>query len=388
MIIFSHLHRAKLWIALTLAVFLLVACRGQFSPRDERSVQLLATVDHVKIAAVWPFEAGGTFFWEGVQMAVEEINARGGVLGRPMRIVKFDDQASVTEGMAVAQLMASDPELFAVVGHRNSFVAIPAAEVYARAGLLYIAPSATSPELTRRGYELTFRTIPSDVSIARQMAQYAASQGHRRLAIAYTDDAYGRGLANAFEDAAEALGIRIVDRLIHFGDVQETRQTVAKWRALNYDGIFVSGAVPRTAEMISLIRQAGAEVPILGGDGLDAEQLLTVAGEHAEGVVFGTVFDPLDPDAAVQKFARDFEARFGVPPDTWAAQGYDAIHLIADAIDQAQSINREAVAEVLRQTTQWIGVTGVHGFDQTGEIVGKPIVRKTVKDGRFVFLGK
>lgn len=379
----AHIARSTV---LLLVAFVLVGCTQPATTDQQRGVSLEPAEAEVKVAAVWPYTSHRTFFWEGVQLALEEVNARGGAAGRRLRVVKVDDQSSVTEGMAVAQTLAEDNELLAVIGHRNSFVALPAAEVYDRAGLIYIAPSATSPALTQRGYERTFRTIPSDTSIGRQMAAYVATAGHQRVAIAYTDDAYGRGLADAFEDAAEARGVRIVDRVAHFGDVTDVRRTLAKWAAFEYDSIFVAATSPQLAEIVSLVRRAGSTVPIFGGDAFDSVQFLQVAGSYSEGVVFASVFDADHTDVEIRRFVEAFTARFGFGPDTWAAQGYDALHVLADAVEQAGTVSPEAVAAALRATTRWRGVTGWHTFDESGEVIDKPIVYKTVRDGEFALL--
>lgn len=382
--------RQPRFAVLLLLVFslLLAACENSSAVSNQRLYRPIAPGDEIVVAAVWPYAAGGTLYWEGIQMALEEINSRGGAAGRPIRVAKFDDHASVTEGMAIAQIIVGDPDIFAVIGHRNSFVAIPAADVYDRAGIVYIAPSATNPTLTRNGYKLTFRTIPSDIAIGQQMAEHIASQGHRRIAIAYSDDAYGRGLASAFEDAAHELGLLVVDRLSHFGDLQSTRSTVKKWRALDYDSIFVADVLPRAAEVIRLLRQAGAQPPIYGGDGLDGKQLWAIAGETAEGVVFGSVFDASDPDPEVQRFVQAFEQKHGQPPDAWAAQGYDALRLFAYAVESADEVTPTSIVEALRHIPSWRGVTGPHSFDESGEVIGKPVVRKVMQSGEFVFLGK
>lgn len=386
---FVRLVAGSLMAATALA---LTAC-GSAPAGSSQPVQGPPPADNqIKVAVVWPFAAGGTLYWEGIQLALDEINGRGGITGYGLRLLKYDDQASVTEGMAVAQRLAADPTILAVIGHRNSFVAIPAADVYDRSGLIYIAPSPTNPTLTRRGYQRTFRTIPSDVAIGQQMTEHMAGQGHRRIALIYTDDAYGRGLADAFEDAAAALGVQVVDRLSHFGDLQETKGIVKRWRAMAYDAMFVSAVLPEAAEIISLIRQAGASMPIYGGDGLEGDQLWAIAGNDAEEVVFGSVFDPNDPDPRVQRFVKTFLDQYGRPPDAWAAQGYDALRLLARAIATAKTSTlmptRAAVAEALHSTSGWYGVTGVHAFDETGELIGKPVVKKVLRAGQFLFLDK
>jgi len=374
------------WLAPLLLVAAVAAACMERTAAVQPSASPLELSPEIKVAAVWPYSSRPTYFWEGIQLAQEEINALGGVLGRRVRVIRADDLSSVTEGMAVAQSLAEDRTLLAVIGHRSSFVALPASEVYARAGLIYIAPSATTPALTQRGYSRVFRTIPNDAAIGRQMAQYVAETGHLRVAIAYTDEAYGRGLAAAFEDEAEERGVRVVDRVAHFGDLADIRRTLAKWQAFRYDAIFVAAASPHMAEIVRLLRLAGATVPIYGGDSFDSQQLLDIAGPHAEGVVFASVFDVENNDPETQRFVSAFRARYGYTPDTWAAQAYDALRLLADAIDRAGTVDREAVSAALRDTTRWRGVTGWHTFDASGEVIDKPIVFKTVRNGRFALL--
>lgn len=371
--------------ALLLALAVLAGCNNPTASNVQTAGSQAAGTE-IKIAAVWPYTSRVTHFWEGIQLAIEEINGSGGVLGRRLRAVRYDDQSSVTEGMAIAQTLAEDSTLLAVIGHRNSFVALPAAEVYDRAGLIYIAPSATSPSLTQRGYQRTFRTIPSDASIGRQLADYVAEAGYRRVAIAYTDDAYGRGLADAFEDAAERRGVRVVDRVAHFGDLMDVRRTLTKWSAFGYDAIFIAATSPQQAEIVRLVRLAGSTAPIFGGDSFDSPQLVDVAGPYAEGVIFASVFDPENADPEVQRFVEAFTVRYGFAPDAWAAQGYDALRLLADALERAGSTEPEAVSTALRETTRWRGVTGWHTFDATGDIIDKPVVYKTVRDGQLTLL--
>lgn len=217
------------------------------------------------------------------------------------------------------------------------------------------------------------------------MARYMAGQGLRRVAVVYSEDAYGRGLANLFEDAAAEYGMTVVDRLSHFGDEKQARQTVLKWEAFGYDSIFLSEALPSAAETIALLRRAGASVPIFGGDGLDGELLKDIPGGAGEGIVFASVFDPLNPDPAVQAFVAGFEERYGILPDAWAAQGYDALHLLAYALAQVDVVSPDAVAAIIRETV-WKGVTGVYRFDETGELIGKPVLLKRLQDGEFVLL--
>ncbi|MDH7479687.1 MAG: ABC transporter substrate-binding protein, partial [Syntrophomonadaceae bacterium] len=144
--------------------------------------------EDIVIGLAWPFATKNSMLKEGVEMAVDEINGRGGIKGRKIRLVEKDDEGTVTGGVNAAQSLVKIPNLVAVIGHRASFVSIAASAIYEEAGVLMLSPASTAPNLTQRGYKMIFRNIPSDDEIARQMALYAAGRGHRRMAVYYSED--------------------------------------------------------------------------------------------------------------------------------------------------------------------------------------------------------
>jgi len=145
-------------------------------------------------------------------MAVDEINAAGGVLGRPLTMLREDDHESVDRGRLVAQRFAQNLDVVAVIGHMQSYVSLPAAAIYDLSGLVHLAPTATDPRLTEQGYRRLFRMTFTDREIGAQMAEFAAARDYDRVAIYYIRNAYGRGLANAFEQRALEQSIFIADR--------------------------------------------------------------------------------------------------------------------------------------------------------------------------------
>lgn len=339
------------------------------------------------IGVAWPLGLEGIMLQEGIKMAVDEINAGGGVLNRRIEILWKDDEASISQGRVVAQQFADNPDVVAVIGHLHSYVSIPASRIYKFSGLLMLSPISTAPKLTRQGFERIFRNIPSDEDFGRQIVDFAARQGYRRVVIYYVNDAYGRGLATAIERRAEELEIDVVDRLSYDGiDDREFRVALATWEPLEFDAIFLAGSLPAAARFIKEARGAGVTVPIIGGDGLDSPELWEVAGDAAEGTIVASVFHNDVPRPEVQNFNRDFRTKYGVLPDVFAAQGYDAMRLIAYAMEKAGTTAPGKVAEALHSVKDWPGVTGLHTFDAKGDVVGKPIIKMVVRDGRFEYL--
>jgi branched-chain amino acid transport system substrate-binding protein len=329
-------------------------------------------------------------YGEGLEMAVAEINAAGGVLGRRMVLRREDDHESVDDGEMVAQRFANDPDVVAVIGHLQSYVSVPASAIYDLSGLLMVAPTATDPELTSRGYSRVFRATFTDTEVGRQMAEYAARQGYERIGIYYIRTDYGRNLANAFEERANDLGLTIPARQSYEpGDSEASdsfRPVLRGWVELGLDAVFLAGEVPSAARAIVSAREEGLAVPIIGGDAMSSRELISVAGAAAEGAVVATAFHADEPRAEVRRFTAAFEQRYGVAPDAGSALGYDVVRLLADAMKRAGTVLPDSVARALHSLRDWRGVTGTFAFDSVGNLVGRPIAKMVVRNGAFEYL--
>ncbi|HEU4586885.1 MAG TPA: ABC transporter substrate-binding protein [Gemmatimonadaceae bacterium] len=367
------------------------ACGPAGSPAARRAASAERGAGPIVVGVAWPWASRKEVrYAEGLDMAVDEINAAGGVLGRRIALRKEDDHESVDEGEMVAQRLANDPDVVAVIGHLQSYVSVPASAIYDLSGLLMIAPTATDPELTARGYSRVFRATFTDTEVGRQMAEYAARQGYERIGIYYIRTDYGRNLANAFEERANDLGLTIpVRQSYEPGDAEASesfRPVLRGWVELGLDAVFLAGEVPSAARAIVAAREEGLSVPIIGGDAMSSGELISVAGEAAEGTVVATAFHADEPRAEVQRFTAAFEQRYGVAPDAGSALGYDVIRLLTDAMKRAGTALPDSVARALHSLRDWRGVTGSFTFDSTGNLVGRPIAKMAVRNGAFEYL--
>ena len=371
-------------------IALLAACARQGSPEDERARAAESDID-ISIAAVWPWQAHADLhFAQGLEMAVDEINDAGGVHGRRISLITADDEQSVNEGRLVAQRLAENPEIMAVIGHLQSYVTVPAAAIYDLAGLVLVAPASTSAELTSKGYRRVFRGTLTDQVIGRDMADFARLRDYRRVAIYYVRSGYGRALANAFEERSNDLNVAVVARQ-SYDPSQDFSQRIIEpilqeWRQMDLDAVFLAGQVPVAGRVIAAIRSAGIDVPILGTDAMNSPSLITEGGIAVEGTVVASFFHPVDSRLEVRRFVNDFRARNGHDPDTAGALGYDAVRLLAHAMEFAGSPAPERVAEALHGVRAWNGVTGSFTFDENGDLVGRQPVRLIVRNGEFDFL--
>jgi len=379
--------------ALAAAALLALAACSAGTPAEQRERMGRAATGDVVVAAVWPWElrADQIRFAEGLQMAIDEVNTSGGIHGRKLVLRREDDHGSVNEGLMVAQKLADDPSVAAVIGHLNSYVTVPAAAVYEGAGLLMVAPASTDPELTRKGYGNVFRIIPTDQQTGREMAEYAAAHGYGRVGIYYVRDSYGRALANAFEERAASTGLTVAVRASYDPDApgqsRSFATTLREWKDMELDAIFLAGQVPQAGSLVAEARRQGLNVPVLGDDAMSSPALVQAGGASVEGTVVPAPFSAAEPRPAVQRFVQAFRARYHVDPDPGSALGYDAMRVLADAMRRANSAAPGDVARAMR-AMRHEGVTGAIAFDGDGDLKQRAMVKTVVRNGAFHYLGE
>jgi branched-chain amino acid transport system substrate-binding protein len=369
-------------------LLLILACCSSGDLAQERARRATKSKGDIVVGAAASWETlAAEALWQGIQLAWEEINKKGGVLPRKLRIIKKDDKDTVTQGQLVAQYFAENMDLVAVIGHLVSYVSIPTSVMYDYNGILMLSPLSTNPELTGQGFELVFRNIPDDNIFGRRLADFSDSQGYKNMVVYHVDNIYGAGLATSFENRAEYLGISIRARHAYnsSGDIMTFRRDLAQWkRYYEYDAIFLAGTMPDAADFIKEARRMKETAPIVCGQALDSPALFKIAGDAVEKIFVASTFDPGDSRKEVRGFVERFRKRYGTSPPPAAAQGYDALNLLVYATEKAKSSNPVKVAAALRSVKNWPGVTGVTTFNAKGDVVNKPIFIKEAREGHFV----
>lgn len=368
------------------AVLALSACE-QEPLAQQRARRLADSTGDIVIAVAWPLQSSKATLVNGIALAVDEINRQGGILGgRKIKVLLKDDAASLSTGRLVAQEIADNPEVAAVIGHLNSYIAAPASQIYERAGLVMVTPGASGQKITEQGGQYVFRSLPGNRDQGRQIGDYAAAQGYKSVAIYYIKNDYGIDLANYFEQRARELGIVVTDRRSYDMGGDDHAVVLGNWASfLKMDAIFLVGSLPESSQILREIRGAGLTLPVFGGAGLDSPELIKRGGASVEGTVVFSLFNLDDPRPEVRAFGETFKAKFGVWPDGTAAQGYDALKLVAHAMQTAHSAVPAKVAAALRATKDWHGVTGSHTYSEKGDLVAKQLAKVVVQDGKFVY---
>ncbi|RXZ82283.1 branched-chain amino acid ABC transporter substrate-binding protein [Paenibacillaceae bacterium] len=360
----------------------LTGCSSALGPDQLREKALQSRSNEVVIGVVWPFGDHNDLFREGLHLALEQVNQKGILGGKMIRLIEEDDGGSVTKGMAIAQKFAENNTITGVIGHRSSAVTIPASRIYDRAGVVLLSPASTSPKLTDTRSPYIFRNIPNDNQLGQALALYAAGTDNRNIAIYYTNEEYGRGLANAFEDQAGKSGLKVIDRLSGYKDTADVRRIAEKWELLDCDLILVAAPATEGVAFIRELRAVGMDTPIIGGDALDSEEL-TAAGEMVQGTVIASVYNPHDSGEINQQFREQFTAQYGTEPGKWAAQAYDSLLLLAHAIEEAGSRSSRETASRLAAMSGWEGATGQRSFAGNGDVLEMDIIIKKLRNGEF-----
>jgi len=371
-----------------LAALVLTACEPSLDFADlavRRLVQAERGQGPVRVGVVWP--STGDLFREGIALAEAEINAsEDGILGHPLEIHYLNDFRRFEEARSSIRRLVRDTTLISVIGHREPEVAIPASLIYEQSGILYLAPFITNQRLTAHGFQLVFRMVPGNELLAEQLISLCNHLGYRRLVVLHSRDAEHREQATLFLDRALKSGLAIDTQISFFDNTQNFRDAIARFRNHRFDAIFIAGGDRFGGRLVSQIRELGIALPIIGVDTMDSMEFLLTAGVAAEGVILPTVYYPASGTNINEQFVSRFQERYGIPPDVYAAQAYDSLHLLAHTIRRTRSRTPVVMASTLRFLPFWIGVTGVHAFDTRGNVEGKKFYFKIRRDESWEIL--
>ena len=328
----------------------------------------------------------------GVRMAIEELNARGVQIGgRPARfeLLAEDDAGDPKQGTAAAQKLV-DNKVNGVVGHLNSGTAIPAARIYADAGIPQIAPSVTNPQYTRQGFKTTFRMVADDAQLGGTLGRYAV-QTLKAKTIAVIDDrtAYGQGVASEFEKAAKAAGATIAKREFTSDKATDFTSILTGIKAAKPDVIFYGGMDGVAGPMLRQMKQLGIRAKFVGGDGVCTGELPKLAsGQMTDGQVVCAIAGGVDAAQrpAFDKFKADFKKKFGAEVQIYSPYTYDATKVMVEAMVKAKSADPAKYLPEL-QKISYPGVTGTIAFDEKGDIRNGALTLYTFKGGQREELG-
>ena len=317
----------------------------------------------------------------GAQLAVEQVNAAGGVNGDEIELVVYDDQASPKEAAPLAVKMTTQDEVTAGISGSYSGSTRAAATIFQENAVPYISAYAVHPDITRAG-DYVFRTSFMGEVQGRAGAKLIGDlMGLKRVALITLNNDFGQSLAAGFKEKATDFGIEIVGEYEYSIKDREFGPIVSKVKADNPDAIYASGYFFTAGPLVRQIRAAGITAPVIGQEGYDGQKFIEIAGPAAEGVIITTSLDRDSADPIAQAFIKGFEEKAGYPADMVSASTHTAVLVMAEALKKAGAGDRAALRGAIAESSVDVS-TGHISFNPLGE-VRKDVQVQVVKDGAW-----
>ncbi len=322
---------------------------------------------------------------KGTQLAFEELNAAGGVLGKKLKLITEDDQSLSGQPATIVRKLITQDKVIAVLGEVASSKSLEAAPLCQQNKVPMISPASTNPKVTEVG-DYVFRICFIDPFQGTVMSKFALGKGFKKVAV-LTDvkQDYSVGLAEFFVKHFSANGGEVVkDQKYSTGD-KDFKAQLTSIKAAKPDAIFVPGYYGEVALIARQAKQLGIKVPLLGGDGWVGDSLLKVAGTALDGSFFSSHFSAEDKAPATQDFVKKYQAKFGAVPDDMAALGYDSAMILADAIKRAGSTDGAKLRDAIAATKDFRAITGIITIDAARN-ASKSAVIMGIGSGAFQFV--
>lgn len=324
----------------------------------------------------------------GIQLAVDEINAAGGVGGKKIQLIVEDDQGRPEQAKTVVSKLINQDKVQAVLGEVASTNSLAAAPVAQEAKIPMITPSSTNPKVTEVGDYIS-RVCFIDPFQGSTAAKFAAASLNAKTAAILGDvnSDYSKGLTEFFRQEFTKNGGRIVAEEAYTQSDPDFKGQLTKIRNLNPDVLYVPGYYGQVGIIARQARELGMNMPMIGGDGWDSPELWKLGGESLKNSYISNHYSADNPAPEIQNFVKAYQAKFNVVPDSLAALAYDAAKVLADAIKRAGGANDSAkLKDAINGTKNFAGVTGMITLDANRNAI-KPavILELTPAESKFTF---
>jgi branched-chain amino acid transport system substrate-binding protein len=322
----------------------------------------------------------------GSEMAFNEINQKGGILGKQVKLLVEDDQSKPEEAGTVVTKLINQDHVVAVIGHVASSHSLAAAPICQANQIPMVSPSSTNPRVTQVGNYI-FRVCFIDPFQGAVMAKFAADTLKLKKVAILVDvrSDYSVGLQTFFRQQFRQMGGEIVAEQSYSQGDSDFRAQLTQIKSLNPEAIYVPGYYTEVGTIVHQARELGITVPFLGGDGWDSPKLWEIGGAALNGCYFSDHYSTDDPNPAVQTVVADYKAHYQQVPDALAALAYDAAKILADAIQRAGSTDGSKIRDALASTKDFPGVTGSITINSDRNAV-KPAVVLKIENGKFLLV--
>jgi branched-chain amino acid transport system substrate-binding protein len=322
----------------------------------------------------------------GLKLAAEEMNNSGGLLGKKIKLITYDDQGKPSEAQTVVQKLINKDRVVAVIGEVASSRSKSGAQICQQSKIPMVTPASTNPEVTAIG-DYIFRVCFIDPFQATVMSKFALnSLKVKRVAVLQDlKNAYSTGLSKFFQTQFSEMGGEIVEVQSYSAGDKDFKAQLTAIKSKNPDAVFIPGYYTDVGLIAIQAREIGITQPLFGGDGWESEKLTEgKAADALEGCFFSTHVSTEDPSPAIQNFIKKYKEKYGMMPDAMSFLAYDAGLILFDAIKRAGSTEPDKIREELSKTKDFKGVTGTITINEQRNAI-KPAVILEIKGGKFKY---
>lgn len=311
----------------------------------------------------------GEMIQNGVQIAADEINAKGGIRGKKIEIVIRDSEGNPARATSIAQEFVNNPGIVAEIGDFTSTACMAAAPIYESAGLVQLSPSASHPDFASLGdymFSIDGRTSGETLFLAR-----AVFKNHfkcKSVAVVHINNDWGVATMENFVKAAEEQGLIVTGIESHMEAETDFSALLTNLKRGNPDALFIADMYNEASQIVRQIEKMGWDIPKAGSNAIYSEEFLELAGKAAEGLITTTPFDVNEDREVVKNFVAEFEKRTGKKPVVYAAEGYDCMNLLAQAMEK-NGFNRKDIRDALAATGTYVGATGEFTLFEIGDVL-------------------
>jgi branched-chain amino acid transport system substrate-binding protein len=322
---------------------------------------------------------------QGIRLALDEINAAGGVKGRKIRVITEDTQSKQEEAATAVSKLISRDNVTAILGEIASSNSLAAGPIAQQNKIPMVSPGSTNPAVTEKG-DYIFRICFIDPYQGEALAKYVANDMKLTRAAILRDvkSDYSMGLADFFKNTFTQLGGSIVADSSYAGGDSDFKSQLTTIKGSNPQLIFVPGYYTEIGQIAVQARDLGINIPLVGGDGWESPKLIEIGGKSLEGCFYSNHYHVDDPSPAVHAFVAAYEKKFGAKPDAMAALGYDSMKFLAAAMERASALDGPTLREEIAKTTGFQGVTGTISLGADRNPINKKLVVLEIKDGNLV----
>jgi len=366
----------KYWIVISLIIALGIVLVVTQTKKEQ---------GEIKIGVILPLTGEIALHGEdakkGIELAVSSRNISGGIIGRKIEIIFEDDGMTPVSGVAAFKKLVDLDKVKVVLGGMTSSVALAIAPIANEKRVILFSPTASHPKLTtENGY--VFRNWPSDIYEASEISKFAFDVLKlKKYAVIFVNNDNGFALSEIFGKRIKELGGSVILSQSYESRASDFKTILSKAKNLNPDSIFLPGNYEDIAKILVQSKELGLNTQFIATSAIENPKLLEIARNAAEGLIYTkTYIDFQDPDYVI--FVEEFKNKFGEEPGIAAAQCYDAINIIANAIEKA-GYDREKIKNELYKIKEFPGVTGKTSFEKNGDVI-KDIAIYTIRNGEFI----